>query len=87
MEVMESGIVTDDNPIKPEQRFCGIYLTLLPKVKLVIFLQPEKGQDPTDVQLSALNTTEVRPVQPEKASPPMLVTEFGIVTEVRPLQS
>ena len=30
--------------------------------------------------------TEVRPVQPEKASVPMLVTEDGMVTEVRPEQ-
>ena len=30
--------------------------------------------------------TEVRPLQPLKASYPMLVTEFGMVKEVRPLQ-
>ena len=31
-------------------------------------------------------TTEVRPVQPEKALPPMWVTEFPIVTDVRLVQ-
>jgi len=30
--------------------------------------------------------TEARPVQPLKASSPILVTELGIVTEVRPVQ-
>ena len=30
--------------------------------------------------------TEVRPLQLEKAVPPMLVTELGMITEVRPLQ-
>jgi len=29
---------------------------------------------------------EVRPLQPEKADPPMLVTLLGIVTDLRPLQ-
>ena len=29
--------------------------------------------------------TEVKPLQPEKADPPMEVTELGIVTEVNPL--
>ena len=30
--------------------------------------------------------TEVRPVQPKKASFPMVVTELGMETEVRPVQ-
>ena len=30
--------------------------------------------------------TDVRPLQPEKASLPMLVTLLGMVTDVRPLQ-
>ena len=30
--------------------------------------------------------TEVRPVQPWNAEPPMLVTLLGMVTEVRPVQ-
>ena len=30
--------------------------------------------------------TEVRPLQPENAPSPMLVTLVGMVTEVRPLQ-
>ena len=41
---------------------------------------------PPAVQLSALNTTEVNPLQPEKAELPMLVTESGMVTDVNPLQ-
>ena len=42
--------------------------------------------EPAYVQLSALNTTDVKPVQPLKASSPMLSTEFGIVTDVSPVQ-
>ena len=30
--------------------------------------------------------TEVSPLQPENAPPPMVVTELGMVTEVSPLQ-
>ena len=30
--------------------------------------------------------TEVKPVQPEKAEPPIEVIELGIATEVKPLQ-
>ena len=30
--------------------------------------------------------TEVRPVQPSKALPPIVETELGMVTEVRPVQ-
>ena len=32
------------------------------------------------------NVIAVNPLHPEKADPPMLVTLFGIVTLVRPLQ-
>ena len=38
------------------------------------------------MQFIALKMTEVRPLQPEKAEPPMEVTELGMVTEARPLQ-
>ena len=30
--------------------------------------------------------TDVKLLQPEKAQPPILVTEFGMVTDVKPLQ-
>ena len=38
------------------------------------------------VHFSALNTTEVSPEQSEKAPSPMVMTELGMVTEVRPEQ-
>ena len=53
-----------------------------------MFVQPEKTKlnlVPAYVQLSALNTTDVNPVQYKKAPEPMLVTELGIVTDVRPV--
>ena len=62
-----------------------MYWTLLPKVKLLILEQLANALENT-VQLSALNTTEVNPLQPEKASAPILVTEFGIVTDVKLVQ-
>ena len=37
-------------------------------------------------QFLALYITEVKPVQPEKASFPMVVTALPMVTEVKPLQ-
>ena len=38
------------------------------------------------LQFLALNTTVVKPVQPEKALSPIEVTELGIVTEVKLVQ-
>ncbi len=42
--------------------------------------------DPIEVQLVALKLTVVRPLQDMKTEPLMLVTEAGMVTEVRLLQ-
>jgi hypothetical protein len=36
--------------------------------------------------LLSLTEKEVKPLQPEKAPSSMLVTELGMVTEVKPLQ-
>ena len=36
--------------------------------------------------LPSAKVTDVRPVQPEKAELPMLVTLFGMVMDVRPVQ-
>lgn len=90
MLVTESGMVMEVRPPIPLHRYAGITLTLLPKTKLLMFKQPlNTGEldDPADVQLSALNTTEVNPVQPRKADKPMEVTELGMVTEVNPQDS
>ncbi len=73
-----------------------MFLTLFPKLKLVIFEHPEKatslllkypliGTPPAHAQYSALNITVVNPVQLLKALLSMKVTEFGIVTDVKPL--
>ena len=64
----------------------GIRFTLFPKVKLVRLLQPANGLLPTEIQLSALNTTEVIPLQFWNAELPMEVTEPPMVTEVILLQ-
>ena len=47
---------------------------------------PEKTDDPIEVQLVALKLTSVRPLQSENAQSPIVVTELGMVTLVRPLQ-
>ena len=65
----------------------GIIDTLSPIVNVVRFVQPLNIEDPISVHFSALNVTEVRPEQSEKAQSPMEVTELGMVTEVSPEQS
>ena len=43
-------------------------------------------EEPILTLFSALKTTDVRPLQTEKADSPIEVTELGMVTDVRPLQ-
>ena len=52
---------------------------------MVLIGQLTNGE-PFDEQLRAFHVTEVKPVQPEKAPSPILVTPSGIVTEVKPSQ-
>ena len=55
---------------------------LLESILTSLKLEHEKSE-----QFSAFHTISVIPLQPENAFSPMFVTLFGIVTEVRPLQS
>ncbi len=67
-----------------------MFCTLFPKVTLVTFEHPLKALDgptlPANMQLSALNTMDVRPVQFSNARFPMLVMLLGMVTDVSPVQ-
>jgi hypothetical protein len=49
-------------------------------------LRPSKTFFPNSGGVLLSKVIEVRPEQTEKAYPPILVTEFGIVIEVRPGQ-
>ena len=83
-------MVTDVRPLKCLKAKAGIVLTPSPIVRDEILLQPSntgKYKEPIVEQFSALKTTDVRPLQPEKAYSPIDVTELGMVTDVRPLQS
>ena len=53
---------------------------------LVQPLNTGEDEEPIVEQFSALKTTDVRPLQPEKAYSPIDVTELGMVTDVRPLK-
>lgn len=90
IESTECGISTDVIFDNSEHKKDGITLTLLPKVKLLILTQPAKAlnslADPAEVQLSALNTTDVKPLQFSKAQSPIEFTEVGIVMAVKPTQ-
>jgi len=83
------GILTDDNPLSPLQRYDGILVTLFPKIIVETFVSPPKATSlmlPAVLQLSALKNTVVNPVQYLNAELPIEVTELPMVTEVRPLQ-
>ena len=81
----DPGMTTFVNPVKKLHTLMGTILTLLPKIKLVIFLHPPNALT-VDVILSALKKTVVSPVQEPKADEPMLVTEEGIVIDDSPVQ-
>ena len=83
--VTDEGMVIEVKPLNPEHKFDGIFSTLSPNVKVLIFVQLENGK-PFDEQFRAFHVTEVKPVQPSKAALPILVTPSGIVTEVKPVQ-
>ena len=60
-------------------------VTLSPKLKVVMFKQPENApisKDPSTPQLWALKSTVVSPLQPENAIDPIEVTELGMVMDV-----
>ena len=82
--VTDEGMVIEVKPLNPEHKFDGIFSTLSPNV-MVLIRQLINGEPP-DEQFRAFHVTEVKPVQPEKAEPPILVTDSGIVTEVKPMQ-
>ena len=89
IDVTEAGMVTDVKPDRPSHKLLGITLTLSPKVKSVIFVQfpnAHRALYPAAIQLSALNVTVDRPLQPEKTELPKDVTELPIIIEVKPLQ-
>ena len=83
--VNDSGSVIVFKPLNPSQRLSGICSTWSPKVKVVILVL-QKRELPLP-QARAFQVTEVKPVQPEKALPPILVTDSGIVIEVKPFNS
>ena len=78
------------SPVQPLNAPFEIVFTASPIVTVDNAVQPLKTGEvyclPIRVQLSALNSTLVRPVQPLNAEPPMLVTLLGITTLVRPVQ-
>ena len=83
MPVTPPGIVTAVKPLKSEHKCDGIFSTLSPNV-MVLIGQLGNG-DPFDEQFRAFHVTEVKPSQPEKAPSPILVTDEGMVIEVKPL--
>ena len=76
------GISIDDSLFIPEQHDAGMVSTSFPKTKESTC----ESKPPELLQFLAFHTTEVKLLQPEKASSPMLVTLLPIVTEVKLLQ-
>ena len=67
-----------------------MFCALLPILIVVREVHPEKtglSLTPIVLQLVALKFTSFRPVQCEKAEPPMLITALGMVILVKPVQS
>ncbi len=89
MSVTLSGMVTEANPVRPENVYAGMVCTSFPNVTVVRLEQPEKiglEFDPAELHLVAFQMTEVRPEHSLNAPSPMLVTLSGMVIEVSPEQ-
>ena len=84
--VNDSGSVIVFKPLNPSQRLSGICSTWSPKVKVVMVLLLLKILPPL-LQARAFQATEVRLVQPAKVPLTILVTDSGIVIEVKPFNS
>ena len=59
--------VTDVKPVQPLKAYIGIIVTFSPMVKFDKLVQPAKAgvvDDPMVVHFSALNVSEVKPLQP-----------------------
>ena len=64
--VTDSGMVIEVKPLNPEHKYSVIFSTLSPNV-MVLIGQLINGE-PFDEQLRAFHATEVKPLQPSKAS-------------------
>ena len=85
MLVTLDGIVTDVNPLHPENIRSSMHSLPSKSVTLVIVLQAAGNVEAMCFTHDGI-VTDVSPLQPENASYPMLVTLDGSVTEVSPLQ-
>lgn len=76
------------NSLQPPKAQSGIAVTLCPMVKFLRLVHPTKTArlEPIRVHLSALNVTEISPVQPLKALLPIDVIASGMVIETNPVQ-
>ena len=87
MDVTELGMVSE--PVKlPHslRRYEGMCCTLFP-ITSSVALRLLKGELVKSSQLTALKTSLLKPLHPEKALSPMVVTELPMVSEpVKPLQ-
>ena len=85
----ELGIVTEVSLFIFWHRRAGIRSTLSPNTNDSILSDASWKGDAFELltsQFRAFHVTEVRPVQPEKAEDPMLVTSLGMVISVNPAQ-
>jgi hypothetical protein len=95
MLVTELGMVIEDRPLQPSKAYSpmlvtvfGITVLLHPVIKVLVFVSMIALQlyRESYFEFPLSTIIEDRPLQSEKAPFPMLVTELGMVTEVRPLQ-
>ena len=85
IEVTELPIVTDVRPERPQHKHAGIFSTSLPNVNVLIPVKPLNGAEYSEksLQVFAFQLTDVKPLQLWKAELPIVVTELGIVTDVK----
>ena len=96
MLVTLSGMVMEVRPLQPEKAWSPMLVTLF---GMIVFLQPAikvfvavsiialQSLRESYIVFPVSTLIEVRPLQPLKTSCPMSNTLFGMVTEVRPVQS
>ena len=90
------GMVTLVSPVHSQKAYAGMFVTRCPKMTVFRLGQsPNENAEyaplplysfPIEIQFTALKLTVSNPVQPRKATSPMLVIPSGMVMLVNPVQ-
>ena len=86
MEVKPEQLLKADHPMLVTELGIMVFLHPAIKVLLLFLIMALQSSRESYISLSEATDIDSKHEQPEKAPPPMLVTELPIITEVKPVQ-